>query len=108
MIRPPPRSTLDRASAASDVYKRQDIMFDKAVPVGIILNELLSNSIKHALPLNNSLTIIIAIKRIDNSICLEYSDNGQGFDSRLNNQNGMGQFLIKLSLIHISEPTRPY
>ncbi len=72
-----------------------DIMFDKAVPVGIILNELLSNSIKHALPLNNSLTIIIAIKRIDNSICLEYSDNGQGFDSRLNNQNGMGQFLIK-------------
>src|SRR5678810_1507548 len=25
MIRPPPRSTLDRSSAASDVYKRQDV-----------------------------------------------------------------------------------
>ena len=26
MIRRPPRSTLDRSSAASDVYKRQDII----------------------------------------------------------------------------------
>ena len=28
MIRRPPRSTLDRSSAASDVYKRQDIDMD--------------------------------------------------------------------------------
>src|SRR5678815_2598555 len=27
MIRRPPRSTLDRSSAASDVYKRQDLFF---------------------------------------------------------------------------------
>src|SRR5678809_820685 len=27
MIRRPPRSTLDRSSAASDVYKRQDVLF---------------------------------------------------------------------------------
>ena len=31
MIRRPPRSTLDRSSAASDVYKRQDRDFVKAV-----------------------------------------------------------------------------
>ncbi len=29
MIRRPPRSTLDRSSAASDVYKRQDVGFGK-------------------------------------------------------------------------------
>ena len=29
MIRRPPRSTLDRSSAASDVYKRQDIAITK-------------------------------------------------------------------------------
>ena len=28
MIRRPPRSTLDRSSAASDVYKRQDVFHD--------------------------------------------------------------------------------
>ena len=29
MIRRPPRSTLDRSSAASDVYKRQNQVFEK-------------------------------------------------------------------------------
>ena len=28
MMRRPPRSTLDRSSAASDVYKRQEILYD--------------------------------------------------------------------------------
>ena len=34
MIRRPPRSTLDRSSAASDVYKRQDII-EFASEIGI-------------------------------------------------------------------------
>ena len=33
MIRRPPRSTLDRSSAASDVYKRQDVPAASAVVV---------------------------------------------------------------------------
>ena len=32
MIRRPPRSTLDRSSAASDVYKRQDDLLRTVVP----------------------------------------------------------------------------
>ena len=32
MIRGPPRSTLDRSSAASDVYKRQDVMRTTKLP----------------------------------------------------------------------------
>ena len=35
MIRRPPRSTLDRSSAASDVYKRQDLDMIKAAGLGI-------------------------------------------------------------------------
>ena len=31
MIRRPPRSTLDRSSAASDVYKRQELLVEVAV-----------------------------------------------------------------------------
>ena len=34
MIRRPPRSTLDRSSAASDVYKRQILIIDEVLAVG--------------------------------------------------------------------------
>ena len=34
MIRRPPRSTLDRSSAASDVYKRQKEAFSKSIGLG--------------------------------------------------------------------------
>ena len=35
MIRRPPRSTLDRSSAASDVYKRQDLLIAGAILIDI-------------------------------------------------------------------------
>ncbi len=34
MIRRPPRSTLDRSSAASDVYKRQNMVFNNYITAG--------------------------------------------------------------------------
>ena len=69
MIRRPPRSTLDRSSAASDVYKRQDI--DHCLDGNEIVHEERDNIIK-------------LIKEAET-----YTE-------------------ISLSLIHISEPTRPY
>ena len=70
MIRRPPRSTLDRSSAASDVYKRQ-IQYIKMDIEGyekIVLQELEG-----------------IIKKYQPIVQVEI-----------------------LSLIHISEPTRPY
>ena len=70
MIRRPPRSTLDRSSAASDVYKRQaDI--PKAVP---------------QMP---------AYVDYANAHWRELIERYQ-------------TMILWLSLIHISEPTRPY
>ena len=69
MIRRPPRSTQSRASAASDVYKRQ----------------LLSND-SGAGPRNG----------------------GSVTRKRLNVSDGISTICLCLSLIHISEPTRPY
>ena len=69
MIRRPPRSTLDRSSAASDVYKRQE----------------------------------------------EYESRVERYDKQLNEKAGFDpagksteEKMKVLSLIHISEPTRPY
>ena len=70
MIRRPPRSTLDRSSAASDVYKRQvqeDLDFDE-----------------------NKKKIAIAYAKLKSGTEKMYSIDEV------------------LSLIHISEPTRPY
>ena len=69
MIRRPPRSTLDRSSAASDVYKRQP-MTDAGVPVG-------------------------GLSPDDFAV----QEGGVPIDDFT---------ITELSLIHISEPTRPY
>ena len=69
MIRRPPRSTLDRSSAASDVYKRQGL---KAAGVTCAI---------------------------------------EGDDLVVEGSGGKvagGGTVATLSLIHISEPTRPY
>ena len=70
MIRRPPRSTLDRSSAASDVYKRQ-------APV---IHRLASSGVKAR----------------DQGLAPNFAAVVQH------------EALEGLSLIHISEPTRPY
>ena len=70
MIRRPPRSTLDRSSAASDVYKRQDLVG----PHGVVLGN----------PPGDCVVLLVTD------------------DRRLRRPHQC------LSLIHISEPTRPY
>ena len=69
MIRRPPRSTLDRSSAASDVYKRQDDVL------------------------------------LDDRAGIEFG--GHVVARRADQLDPAGEGLV-LSLIHISEPTRPY
>ena len=69
MIRRPPRSTLDRSSAASDVYKRQGQSWDQV--------EELKDEADRAAAEEGALAVVEGAK-----------------------------FL--LSLLHISEPPRPY
>ena len=38
-IRRPPRSTLDRSSAASDVYKRQELFTGQKLPITLVADE---------------------------------------------------------------------
>ena len=89
MIRRPPRSTLDRSSAASDVYKRQVVteIVHRAVEAGPVLF-LLGRQLQFGL---DPLDIRIAV-----------GDDLFGGQLR---SAVLGQ---DLSLIHISEPTRPY
>lgn len=60
---------------------------DTAVPLGIIINELVSNSLKHAFPDRNYGKIRINLRREENSntnFVLTVSDNGIGIPESLN------------------------
>jgi len=61
---------------------------DIAVPCGLIVNELVSNCLKHAFKDINKGQIIISAKRnIDNDIELSVSDNGLGMPDHINYEN---------------------
>jgi len=51
---------------------------EKAIPLGLILNELLTNSYKHAFVGRTSGEINIALVKEKNMHCFEYKDNGVG------------------------------
>lgn len=64
----------------------ENIIFDvdTSIPLGLILNELITNSFKHSNVLNKSLVISIHLeKKSDQSFCLEFKDNGVGLPSTI-------------------------
>ena len=86
MIRRPPRSTLDRSSAASDVYKRQARIIgrDPKSDLAVVKVDNVDN---------------ITVATLGDSDKVQIGENVVAFGSPLG---------LDLSLIHISEPTRPY
>lgn len=80
-------------------YNIENIMFniETAIPCGLIINELVTNSIKHAFPLNKGL-IIIEIAHESDKIKLIISDNGIGLHESLfkGKDNSLGLQLVKM------------
>lgn len=75
----------------------QSFLLDTAVPFGLIINELMTNSLKYGFPDNRSGNISINLILNDSgNYILQYSDNGvgisEGFDFR--KQNTLGLKLI--------------
>lgn len=60
-----------------------ELNMETAIPLGLIINELLTNSIKFAFPENNKGTINIKIKRKNDIIKLIISDNGIGLPEEI-------------------------
>lgn len=56
---------------------------DTAIPCGLIINELVTNSLKHAFPDNMSGNINIQLKGTDDMYILKVVDNGIGFPEGL-------------------------
>jgi len=89
-VRPGINLTLD----VGEVY----FNIDTAVPLGLIINELVSNSLKYAFSDKDEGEIHISLKKTDDSgiYHLIVRDNGKGFPSNLdiNNTNSLGLKLV--------------
>jgi len=69
----------------------------KALPLGLIIVELVSNSMKHAFKNQQNGIINIEITHNENSKknCLHYIDNGEGFDFNHVETKGLGVEIVK-------------
>lgn len=69
----------------------------QAVPIGLIINEAVTNSIKYAFPDRDGGTIVILLKYLEgNNLLLEIADDGVGVkpDFDIKQTNSMGMLLI--------------
>ena len=111
MIRLPPRSTQSRSSAASDVYKRQVIdtsnttVHQLSYRIGHIYGSgddqktrflIMSFGFKNGVPVDADM--VFDVRFLPNPHWVPH----------LRPQTGLSVEVSQLSLIHISEPTRPY
>jgi PAS domain S-box-containing protein len=73
-----------------------NIGLDQAVPLGLIINELLTNASKHAFPEDHPDPRITVTATADNSLTLTVTDNGVGVDdtSALETSESLGMTVI--------------
>ena len=79
-------------------YKKSNLFLDidTSVPLGLIFNELITNSIKYAFPQNGKDEIkVILKKQPKNQFEFIYTDNGIGFNKDTTKE-GLGLNLVKL------------
>jgi two-component sensor histidine kinase len=88
----------DRAiHLAVDVEEDLELPVDRAIPCGLILNELMTNALKHAFPEGRSGTLRISLRREPpDRVVLGVSDDGVGMQEVHDAANGsLGWRLIK-------------
>jgi PAS domain S-box-containing protein len=90
---------------------------DVSIPVGLIVNELVTNALKYAFPNHTEGTIGISLHRVDDgSIEIVVEDDGVGFDENIDRgpSHGFGLQLVRAEVqqldgeleIHSGPPTR--
>ena len=60
-----------------------DLMLDMAIPCGLIINELVSNALKHAFPDGRKGEIRVGLRFADDRVTLVVVDNGVGFPAEM-------------------------
>jgi two-component sensor histidine kinase len=84
----------DLVSLTTDVHVSLDI--DHAIPCGLIVNELLSNSLKHAFPDSRRGVMNLYFRPVGKDLTLRFSDDGIGLPAGMDfrNTDSLGLQLI--------------
>jgi two-component sensor histidine kinase len=77
---------------------KKKVNIDYAVPLGLLINELLTNSFKHAFPNNEKGIISVKLQEDENNCIIRVSDNGVGLpeDFNFTANKSMGMDLIHI------------
>jgi chemotaxis protein methyltransferase CheR len=67
---------------------------DRAVPIGLIVNELVTNAVKYAFPDDTKGTVLVTLRRVPGELCLTVADDGQGLDPQ-RADSGLGGRLVE-------------
>jgi len=79
-----------------------ELGLNESIPCAIILNELVSNAMKHAFPEGGAGTIRVAMRRLDESrIELVISDNGVGLPAGVGPGKGRARGRLGLTLVDL-------
>jgi PAS domain S-box-containing protein len=77
-------------------FRAKEININQAIPLGLLLNELITNSFKHAFSGKSKGSIDITVTEVDGIIEVIYQDDGIGFDkSKFEQSTSLGVTLIK-------------
>ena len=71
------RIDLDQIEVETDIESLW-LDVDTMIPMGLMINELISNALKHAFTYQEEGTLKIALKEVEGMLKLKISDNGQG------------------------------
>ena len=72
-----------------------------AIPLGLIINEILCNSLKHAFGEGVRGEIVIDLQKIDETFSLTISDNGKGMDDKKKRKDAIGMDLVELLIMQL-------
>lgn len=77
-------------------FEDVNVDLDTSIPCGLIVNELVSNSLKYAFEGQTDGSIIMTCKNVDNKIQLSIKDNGKGFpeDFNVETSQSLGMQLV--------------
>ena len=76
--------------------KEMKLNADVLIPIGLIINEVITNAFKYAFGNTRAGTLYIYLKQIDDRLTLRIKDDGQGFKQEKRElQNGFGFELIE-------------
>lgn len=94
--------TLPGRVAVHQAIESCNVSIDTAIPFGLVLNELISNSVLHAFPGDRAGTITMELRTSGDEITLRYGDDGTGLPHGVNplESSSLGMLIIREIVRH--------